>query len=68
MPDVLVRPEVVVVVEADEISKSKVHGSGQEAEGFSLRFPRLKQFDRTDKNALQITTLQELQTLYEIAH
>ncbi len=68
LPDVLVRPEVVVVVEADEISKSKVHGSGQEAEGFSLRFPRLKVFDRSDKSALQITTLQELQTLYELAH
>jgi len=54
-PDVLVEPEVVCVVEADEISRSENHSSG-----LSLRFPRLIQFDRADKNVTDITTLQEI--------
>ncbi|MFQ5493484.1 MAG: ATP-dependent DNA ligase [Candidatus Dojkabacteria bacterium] len=62
MPDVLVRPEVVVVVEADEVSKSQVHGVvGRE--GYSLRFPRLIQFDRQDKRPEDTTSPGELKRL-----
>lgn len=55
MPDIIVEPEVVCVVEADEISKSENHTSG-----LSLRFPRLIQFDRPDKSVSDITTLNEI--------
>ncbi|KXK26750.1 MAG: putative DNA ligase-like protein [candidate division WS6 bacterium OLB20] len=65
LPDVFVRPEVVVVVEADSISKSKLHGS--EGGGYSLRFPRLKVFDRQDKSPEDATSLQELEHLMELA-
>lgn len=61
MPDVLVSPEVVAVVEADSVSKSKLHGG--ESGGYSLRFPRLKVFDRKDKSSNEVTTTLELGTL-----
>lgn len=65
MPDVLVTPEVVVEVEADEITRSKVHGRPGE-DGLSLRFPRLKQFDR-DKEPEQATTAAELEKIYQLS-
>ncbi|MBN1374200.1 ATP-dependent DNA ligase [Candidatus Dojkabacteria bacterium] len=55
IPDVLVEPTIVCVVEADEISKSDVHSSG-----YSLRFPRLIEFNRLDKSPEQVTTLDEI--------
>ena len=65
MPDVLVRPEIVVVVEADEVTVSKVHGYVGK-DGLSLRFPRLKQFAREDKDPDQITTVEELEQLAKL--
>ncbi|MCA9383183.1 ATP-dependent DNA ligase [Candidatus Dojkabacteria bacterium] len=65
MPDVLVRPEIVVVVEADEVTVSKVHGYVGK-DGLSLRFPRLKQFAREDKDPEQITTVEELEQLAKL--
>lgn len=62
VPDVLVIPEVVVVVEADEVTKSQSHGHVGKG-GYSLRFPRLKEFNRKDKNADQITTIEELEQM-----
>lgn len=59
-PDVIVEPEVVVVVEADQISKSQMYKTG-----FSLRFPRLKEFDR-DKNPDQVTSLSEIKDMYKL--
>ncbi|MEI7580071.1 MAG: ATP-dependent DNA ligase, partial [bacterium] len=64
LPDVLVTPKIVVEVEADEVTKSKMHGAGV-TPGFSLRFPRLKIFGR-DKNPEQITNILELQRLFEL--
>lgn len=64
MPDVLVFPEVVCIIEADEISKSKLHGGGDT--GYSLRFPRFKGL-RKDKSPTQATTVLEVQNLYKIA-
>jgi DNA ligase-1 len=66
MPDVLVRPEIVAVIEADSISISKMHNVDEISNvGFSLRFPRLKQFGR-DKRPEDATTLEELKRLYEL--
>jgi DNA ligase 1 len=60
MPDVLVQPELVCVIEADEITKSKVHGGI--GGGLSLRFPRFK-YLRADKSAVQATTIDELKSM-----
>ncbi len=64
-PDVWVEPEVVVEVEADEITKSKNHTAGLEDEyGYSLRFPRLKIFDRMDKTPEGATTVKEVEEMF----
>lgn len=65
MPDVLVSPEIVCVVEADEISKSKLHG--EEGQGFSLRFPRFKHL-RDDKSLFQITTISEVERMFNLSN
>ncbi len=59
--DVWLEPEVVISVEADEISKSSVHLAGKSSLGFglSLRFPRLISFGR-DKLAHDCTSTFEL--------
>ncbi len=74
--DVWVEPEMVVVIRADEITKSSVHtagrimgptaaGGGQEVKtpGFALRFPRLEDF-RDDKNPEDATTIKEIEAMY----
>lgn len=67
LPDVLVSPEVVVTVEADEITKSSLHGDGNLEGSFSLRFPRLIDFDR-DKDASQVTDTKQLGKLFELQY
>lgn len=59
LPNILTSPKIVVEVGSDEISKSKTHSAG-----YALRFPRLLYF-RTDKNALEITTLKEIKQLHD---
>ena len=59
-PDVWCRPELVVEIEADTITKSPIHSAG-----LALRFPRLKRF-REDKDAIQVTTLKELKNLTKL--
>ena len=56
---VTVRPEVVVEVAYNEIQRSPQYSSG-----FALRFARIKRI-REDKAPGQITTLAELQSLYD---
>jgi DNA ligase-1 len=56
---VTVSPEVVVQVAYNEIQRSPRYSSG-----FALRFARIKRI-REDKAISQITTLSELQSLYE---
>ena len=56
---VAVAPEVVVEVTYNEIQKSPQYSSG-----FALRFARITRI-RDDKGPAQITTLAELQALYE---
>jgi DNA ligase-1 len=57
VPPVVVVPELVVEVAADEITKSPVHTAG-----LALRFPRLIRF-RDDKSPQQATTLDEVRGL-----
>ncbi|MBI4522350.1 MAG: ATP-dependent DNA ligase [Deltaproteobacteria bacterium] len=56
---VTVRPEVVVEVAYNEIQRSPQYSSG-----FALRFARITRI-REDKGPAQITTLAELQALFE---
>jgi DNA ligase-1 len=60
IPDVWSKPEIVVVIRADEITVSEVHTAG-----YALRFPRLMAF-RDDKNAKGSTTPEEVKTLFDI--
>lgn len=60
LPDVWVKPEIVIEVAADEITKSPAHSAG-----FALRFPRLIKF-RDDKNWEQITNASELSGISQL--
>ncbi|MFH0864364.1 MAG: hypothetical protein V1858_04755 [Candidatus Gottesmanbacteria bacterium] len=75
--DVWVEPKMVVVIRADEITRSPVHtagramqltkaGGGMEVKipGFALRFPRLENF-RDDKSPEDTTSLKEMEKMYE---
>jgi len=59
-PDFWVLPKVVVELAADEITVSPKHTAG-----LALRFPRLIKF-RDDKNANQITTIEEFKEIYKL--
>jgi len=59
-PDTWLRPELVVEIQADNITVSPLH-----AAGFALRFPRLVRY-RDDKSPQQATTVEEVKKLYEI--
>ena len=59
-PDTWCQPEIVVEIEADNITRSPIH----KAE-YALRFPRLVRF-RDDKNPDQATTLAEAEKLYKL--
>lgn len=78
IPDVWVKPKVVLEILADEITISTNHTAGRESgkgkegkvskeskKGFSLRFPRLVKI-REDKNPDQATSVKELKKLYEM--
>ncbi len=56
LPDAWLRPELVVEIAADELTKSPLHSAG-----VALRFPRLLKF-RDDKSWEQATTAAELQS------
>lgn len=66
-PSGWIRPEIVVTVEADEITKSNVYTAGSEKLGFglALRFPRLMEFGR-DKLPTDCTSVEELVEMYKI--
>lgn len=59
-PDFWVIPKAVVELAADEITVSPKHTAG-----LALRFPRLVRF-RDDKNASDITSLNELKDLFKL--
>jgi len=57
--DVWLKPEIVVEIKADEITKSPVHTAG-----LALRFPRLEKF-RDDKRPEEVTTLFEVEKFFK---
>lgn len=68
-PSVWIRPEIVIEVLADEITKSPLHTAGMSDEvtpkqGYALRFPRLIKFRDSDKKAEDATTVKELVKMY----
>lgn len=61
VPDVWVNPEVVFTVEADEVTKRI--GEENIGGGFSLRFPRLVEWNR-DKSANDATRISEVEEMF----
>ncbi|MGI5825876.1 MAG: ATP-dependent DNA ligase [Patescibacteria group bacterium] len=60
IPDDWIEPKIVVEIQADNITQSPTHTAG-----LAMRFPRLIRF-RDDKRPDQVTTLEELEHLYEL--
>lgn len=78
-PSVWIRPEIVIEVLADEITRSPMHtagmvengevnptaSSGLREPGYALRFPRLVTFRDKDKKAEDATTVSELIKMFQ---
>jgi DNA ligase-1 len=66
IPSVWIKPEIVIEVLADEITRSPIHTAGKKAEepGYALRFPRLVSFRGLDKKAEDATSVSELIEMY----
>ncbi len=66
-PSVWIKPEIVIEVLADEITRSPNHTAGKDGDepGFALRFPRLVKFRDADKKAEDATTVKELKEMFE---
>jgi len=66
-PSVWIKPEIVIEVLADEITKSPTHTAGRTdtEPGYALRFPRLVKFRDADKRAEDSTTVSELIEMYK---
>ena len=66
VPDVWLRPEVVVEVLADEITPSPRHTAGMSGDqpGLALRFPRIVSFRSEDKRAEDSTSVREILEMY----
>jgi DNA ligase 1 len=71
-PSVWVKPEIVIEVLADEITRSPLHTAGMEiidgvkGVGYALRFPRLIKFRDKDKKPEDATSVKELIELYNL--
>lgn len=76
VPDVWVKPEIVVEIKADELTRSPVHTAGRimkpsksgsafdvDVPGYALRFPRLQRF-RDDRKPEDATTLKEIEEMF----
>jgi DNA ligase-1 len=71
-PSVWVKPEIVIEILADEITRSPNHTAGMKLEdgkvvepGYALRFPRLIKFRDKDKKAEDATSVKELIEMYQ---
>ena len=66
VPDVWLKPEVVVEVMADEITRSPRHtaGMGDGEPGYALRFPRIVSFREADKRPEDATTVKEIVEMF----
>ncbi len=67
VPDVWLKPEIVVEVLADEITPSPRHTAGMTADrpGFALRFPRIVSLRTADKKPEDATTVREIREMFE---
>ena len=67
VPDVWLKPDVVVEVLADEITPGTNHTAGKvgDAPGYALRFPRIVSFRSTDKRPEDATTVKEIIEMFE---
>lgn len=73
-PSVWVKPEIVIEVLADEITRSPLHTAGMEETegtdgpkvGYALRFPRLVSFRDRDKRPEDATSVKELVEMYQL--
>ena len=67
VPDVWLRPELVVEVLADEITPSPRHTAGKVGDqpGFALRFPRIVSFRSADKKPEDATTVREIREMFD---
>ncbi len=69
-PSVWIKPEIVIEVLADEITRSPLHTAGMElingvkGVGYALRFPRLVSFRTSDKKPEDSTSVKELVEMY----
>ena len=66
VPDVWLKPEIVVEVLADEIPPSPRHTAAMTADrpGFALRFPRIVSF-RSEKKPEDATSVREVREMFE---
>jgi DNA ligase-1 len=70
-PSVWVKPEIVIEVLADEITRSPLHTAGASVvdgvkePGYALRFPRLVSFRDSDKKAEDATSVKELVEMFQ---
>ena len=75
-PDVWVKPEIVLEIRADELTRSSIHTAGRllkrtksgggfevDVPGYALRFPRLEAI-REDKRPTDATSLTEVEEMY----
>lgn len=67
VPSVWIKPEIVIEVLADEITRSPVHTAGKtdSEPGYALRFPRLVSFRGLDKRAEDATSVEELIEMFK---
>ncbi|MCL5434831.1 MAG: ATP-dependent DNA ligase [Patescibacteria group bacterium] len=67
IPSVWIKPEIVIEVLADEITRSPIHTAGKTdgEPGYALRFPRLVSFRSLDKKAEDATSVSELIEMYK---
>ena len=65
-PSVWLKPQIVIEVLADEITRSPTHTAGKVGAepGYALRFPRLVAFREQDKKPEDATTVEELIDMY----
>lgn len=77
VPDVWIKPSIVVEVKADELTRSALHTAGRslkasksgkaevvDVSGYALRFPRLERF-RDDKQVDDATSLEEIESMFD---
>ena len=65
--DVWAKPKIIIVVKADEITKSPMHTAGRNSDiklGYALRFPRMIEFGRKDKLPEDATTVSEIAKMF----